>query len=59
MLLLLLLVLLLVLQETERKIAELRVRRKDHVRSVLVAQNFLLGGWGWLRCGEKKRRVCS
>jgi hypothetical protein len=31
------------LQETERKLAELRVRRKDHVRAVLMQQNFLLG----------------
>lgn len=31
------------LQETERKLADLRARRKDHVRAVLMQQNFLLG----------------
>lgn len=29
--------------ETERKLADLRARRKDHVRAVLIQQNFLLG----------------
>lgn len=30
-------------QEAERKFEELRARRKDHVRAVLMSQNFLLG----------------
>jgi hypothetical protein len=33
-------------QEKERKIEELRARRKDHIRTVLMSQNFLLGA-GW------------
>lgn len=33
-------------QEKEHKIEELRARRKDHIRTVLMSQNFLLGA-GW------------
>lgn len=43
----------LLLQETERKIEQLRARRKEHIRTVLMSQNFLLGAGRAARAGRR------